>query len=280
MADCLDDDVGMLLPRRVVVRQDDHPLPLQSFGVVLEPLAGVRAGAAGITCRDEPELLQIPNILLAFDDQDLIRCGDLRQPVQHPADALDVVLPRYSGAGAVHLHHAPPLPEGLGLVPDNLKEEFALRVRVVVGRDLGKLGGTANGASDDDVHIVTAFFPPAARERLLQLQDAPAAPALGMAISQTIVGINGEIGIVALMHRAGATPLGARLLQVWKARSIVTGNLGRVEVRSPHSGLPAPCSRKCRNVLRLSTCRLLTQFSMPHLSPMMITAFCARVTAV
>ena len=64
MPNCLNDNFAVLLPWRVIVWENDHPLPLEALGVILQPLARVIAGAAGIAGCNETEVLQAFDILL------------------------------------------------------------------------------------------------------------------------------------------------------------------------------------------------------------------------
>ena len=72
MANRLGDDFGVLLPGCVIVWQDDNPLTIKAFCVILQPLSHVIAGAARIAGCDEAEPLKILYVLFALDDQHLL----------------------------------------------------------------------------------------------------------------------------------------------------------------------------------------------------------------
>src|SRR5215207_7060728 len=108
----------------VAVPHDDHVSSQKRLAVSVAP----RVGAAGVGCRDSASPLGGVDVLLALDHVDRVaascRLYDPRQPVQHPANTVEVPDPAAT-VGAT-------LAEILWLRADDLKQNLAALVQVGV----------------------------------------------------------------------------------------------------------------------------------------------------
>jgi len=111
----------------IVVRQDHYGPVSQELAVMPLPLAGT----ARVARRQESQRDEAVHVLFALryeDDFGRIGCDQLVESVEHSADVLDRPRP-----ASTRLGHS--LPKGLGLHPDDLEEQIAALVAVVVGLD-------------------------------------------------------------------------------------------------------------------------------------------------
>src|SRR5690606_2300211 len=118
------------------------------------------------------------------------------EPVQHPGDALDVVLPGDTRARAVDLNHPSTLAEGFRLIAHHLEQELALGVGVIVGGDLAELCRSLGWSPNQRQHLLAAVLPRAPGKLLLQLHDVPSAVALRMAVGEAVLRVYCEVVVI------------------------------------------------------------------------------------
>ena len=128
-AQCLDGLPCVLTACIIVVGQDDHMAAAQELGMLLAPLAS----ATCIAGCHQAQRCQAIRVFFALHQvhQRIGRCHQLGQPVGHHAHVLYAPAPAFA-IGAT-------LTECLGLHANDLHQQFALFIAVVVGAyDLGR----------------------------------------------------------------------------------------------------------------------------------------------
>ena len=129
--------LSMFAPLGVIVRKHHHIGVAQVLGKLVAPFLDT----ARVRRRREPDGAEVVYILLAFRDVDrLTRGNGLHQLGQQVGDAARVT----EGPNPAAIPIGTPLPETFRLIPDDLKQQLAVLVGVVVGRDdlpFGVIGG-------------------------------------------------------------------------------------------------------------------------------------------
>ena len=117
-----------MLLLRVAVGNDDDIGVAKVFGQIVGPFAG----ASGIAGGRNAGLARGIDVAFAFDDQQhpAVIVEQLRQPIRHLPDALDAPTP---ARGIARI--GPALPEVLGLIAADLKQQLAVFVGVVIARE-------------------------------------------------------------------------------------------------------------------------------------------------